>query len=463
MNTTYTVKIKYITILLTVFITSSYLLLINTAESSGEYTSDYTYAYTQIKFRAIGIGSSDIYGRLKLIVPTRLLVDRENTVQAVFELQGGCWPGTWVTFYVVIKYETPDYSDEFTVYTVRFSTECGIPVIQSANFTILIPRQIYSRLKSNIVELTVKDYDVQSPVYIDSKTIVSNVGAYSYIVEYNPIVVLEVQDVSPGYLSLGLNEPGKLGISVKSLNGPVEIRRIEFQQPSFLMVYVYTPLPLNVGVNETKTIEIIVKGASPGAGILRVSVVYYDGVEEKNIAMYVPVIIEEARIYSLIQEYEAKISELENKTSQLEARLGTGLSTTTDISNRLTQLLTRIDSLIDQYQSVVVDVNWLKRSQGDLSRDIATIRQTLDGISNNIGSLRESLLNIGSVVNSIENNYNYLANETDYLKIKTSMNEQKIGAIEQGSTKLYYGVIALGGLLAALYAVVIIYLVKTSR
>jgi archaellum component FlaC len=189
----------------------------------------------------------------------------------------------------------------------------------------------------------------------------------------------------------------------------------------------------------------------------------YDGVKEKNIAMYVPVIIEEARIYSLIQEYEAKISELENKTSQLKARLGTGLSTTTDNSNRLTQLLTRIDSLIDQYQSVVVDVNWLKRSQGDLSRDIATIRQTLDSISNNIGSLRESLLNIGSVINSIENNYNYLANETDYLKIKTSMNEQKIGAIEQKSTKLYYGIIALGGLLAALYAVVIIHLVKTSR
>jgi hypothetical protein len=43
------------------------------------------------------------------------------------------------------------------------------------------------------------------------------------------------------------------------------------------------------------------------------------------------------------------------------------------------------------------------------------------------------------------------------------MNEQKLGAIEQGSKKLYYGVIALSGLLAALYAVVIIYLVKTSR
>ena len=457
MNTTHTVKIKYITIILTVFITS-YLLSLNSVESS----SDYTYAYTQIKFRVVGILSSeDIYGRLKLIVPTRLLVDRENTVQAVFELQGGCWRGTYVTFHVVVKYETPDRLDEFTVYTVRFSTECGAPVIQSANFTILIPRQIYSRMKSNIVEVTVKDYDVRSPVYIESKTIVSNVGAYSYVVEYNPMVVLEVQDVSPGYLSLRLNEPGKLSISVKSLNGPVEIRRVEFQQPSFLTVYVNTPLPLNVGVNETKIIEIIVKGASPGVGILRVSVVYYDGVEEKNIAMYVPVIVEEDRTYSLIQEYEAKISELEKRTSQLEARLGAGLSTTTDISNRLAQLLTRIDSLIDQYQSVVVDVNWLKRSQVDLSRDIATIRQTLDDISNNIGSLRESLLNIGSVVNNIENNYNYLANETDYLKIKTSMNEQKIGAIEQGIAKLYYGIIALGGLLAALYVVVIIYLVKT--
>jgi archaellum component FlaC len=318
-------------------------------------------------------------------------------------------------------------------------------------------------MKSNIVEVTVKDYDVQSPVYIEGKTIVSNVGAYSYVVEYNPIVVLEVQDISPGYLSLRLNEPSKLSISVKSLNGPVEIRRIEFQQPGFLMVHVYTPLPLNVGVNETKIIEIIVKGASPGVGILRVSVVYYDGVEEKNIAMYVPVIVEEDKIYSLMQEYEAKISELEKRMSQLEARLGAGLSTTTDISNRLTQLLMRIDSLIDHYQSVVVDVNWLKRGQVDLSRDIATIRQIMDGISNNIGSLRESLLNIGSIVNNIENNYNYLANETDYLKIKTSMNEQKIGAIEQGIAKLYYGIIALGGLLVALYAVVIIYLMKTSR
>ena len=420
LNTTHTAKIKYITIILTVFITS-YLLSLSSVESG----SDYTYAYTQIKFRVVGILSSeDIYGRLKLIVPTRLLVDRENTVQAVFELQGGCWPGTYVTFHVVIKYETPDYSGEFTVYAVRFSTECGIPVIQSANFTISIPRQIYSRLKSNIVEVTVKDYDVQSPVRIESKTIVSNVGAYSYVVEYNPIVVLEVQDGSPGYLSLRLNESGKLGISVKSLNGPVEIRRVEFQQPSFLTVYVNTPLPLKVDVNETKNIEIIVKAAFPGAGILRVSVVYYDGVEEKNIAMYVPVIIEEARIYSLIQEYEAKIRELENRTSQLEARLGAGLSTTTDISNRLTQLLRRIDSLIDQYQS---------------------------------------LLTISSIVNRIENNYNYLANETGYLKIKISMNEQKIDVIEQRIAKLHYGIIALGGLLAALYAMVIIYLVKTPR
>jgi hypothetical protein len=57
--------------------------------SNGEYTSDCTYAYMQIKFRAIGIGSSeDIYGRLKLIVPTHLLVDHENAVQAVFELEG---------------------------------------------------------------------------------------------------------------------------------------------------------------------------------------------------------------------------------------------------------------------------------------------------------------------------------------------------------------------------------------
>ena len=463
MNSTYNVRIKYITILLTVLIITSYSLSLNTAESSGEYTSDYTYAYTQIKFRAIGIGSSDIYGRLKLIIPTRLLVDRENAVQAVFELQGGCWPGTYVTFYVVIRYETRDYSDELTVYTVRFSTECGIPAIQSANFTILIPRQIYSRLKSNIVEVTVKDYDVQSPVYIEGKTIVSNVGAYSYVVEYNPVVLLEIQDVSPGYMSLGLNETGRLGISVSSLNGPVEIRRIEFQQPSFLTVYVNTPLPLNVGINETKIIEIVVKGGSPGAGMLRISVVYYDGVEEKNIAVYVPVLIEEARIYSLIQEYEAMISELENKISQLEARLGTGLITATDISNRLTQLLTEIDSLINQYQGVVVDVNWLKTSQGELSRDVATIRQTLDGVSNNIGSLRESLLTIGSVVDSIENNYHYLANETDYLKIKTSMNEQRIGVIEQENAKLYYGIIALGGLIAALYAVVLIYLVKTPR
>jgi len=79
-----------------------------------------------------------------------------------------------------------------------------------SKFTILIPRQIYGRLKSNIVEITIKDYDVQSPVYIESKTIVSNVGAYSYVVEYNPMVVFEVQDVSPGYVSLGLGELGKL-------------------------------------------------------------------------------------------------------------------------------------------------------------------------------------------------------------------------------------------------------------
>jgi archaellum component FlaC len=318
-------------------------------------------------------------------------------------------------------------------------------------------------LKSNIVEVTVKDYDVQSPVYIEGKTIVSNVGAYSYVVEYNPVVLLEIQDVSPGYMSLGLNKTGRLGTSVSSLNGPVEIRRIEFQQPSFLTIYVDTPLPLNVGINETKIVEIVVKGASPGAGMLRVSVFYYDGVEEKNIAVYVPVLVEEARIYSLIQEYEAMISELENKISHLEARLGTGLITTTDISNRLTQLLTEVDSLINQYQGVVVDVNWLKTSKGELSRDVATIRQTLDGVSNNIGSLRESLLTIGSVVDSIEDNYHYLANETDYLKIKTSMNEQRIGVIEQENAKLHYGIIALGGLIAALYAVVLLYLVKTPR
>jgi hypothetical protein len=71
--------------------------------------------------------------------------------------------------------------------------------------------------------------------------------------------------------------------------------------------------------------------------------VYYDGVEGKNIAVYIPVVVEEARIYLLIHEYEAEISELENKTSQLEAHLGAGVSTTTDISSRLAQLMMKID------------------------------------------------------------------------------------------------------------------------
>jgi len=66
---------------------------------------------------------------------------------------------------------------------------------------------------------------------------------------------------------------------------------------------VNTPLPLSVGVDESRIIEIGVKGVSPGAGILRIDIVYYDGAEERNVTLCIPVIVEEGKICSLIQEY----------------------------------------------------------------------------------------------------------------------------------------------------------------
>jgi hypothetical protein len=317
------------------------------------------------------------------------------------------------------------------------------------------------------VEIIVSDYHVHSPVSVREKTILENIGAKSYVVEYAPKVLIEIRDISVGHIPLKLDETREIGINVTSLYGPVEIRWIEFQQPNFLSVYVNTPLPLTIGINESRVVRIGVKGISPGAGVLRIDLAYYDGVEVRKASVFIPIIVEEDKIYSLIQEYEAKIRELEQEVRELEARLGVSTLSAMDISSKLSQLILELEVLINQYQRALADMNVLKSDQELLSRNIASLERTVNSTMHMLSILSSEVSSVDSRLNILENAANQLMGQVDQLEESLTKNassiNQRISLYERESAKLQYGLIALGGLLAALYAIVVMYLVKTPK
>jgi len=141
-----------------------------------------------IKFEVVDPSSSVIYGKLKLRVPACLLVDRENTIQAIFEPESGCWPGSGVIFYISIKYVTLYEFRTSTLTTISFSTECRVSVVQVKDFSVLIPRELYRQLADNVVEINVANYDVYKPLLVSvyGKSIIENIGVSSYILKYAP-------------------------------------------------------------------------------------------------------------------------------------------------------------------------------------------------------------------------------------------------------------------------------------
>lgn len=443
-----------------------------------EAESEYTYALAIVKAVVAAIGKEQIYGTINLKIPRYIVVDRENEIQALFK-RSGCWPGSGIAFYVSAEYLTKDGIEKVTLGTLRFSTTCESPLEQSATLKLLLPLALYKRLASNFIKIFVGKFDMLGVTVLESK-LESNIPAESYVVYGVPEVRVRVFDVTEGYLALGLSEVKSFTIAVTSENAPILVQRVELVNvPSCVRVYVNTPLPLNIGVNETRKIEIVIKGVSPGVGVVGIALTYYTGAETKDLYLYVPVLVEEDRIYGLLREYENALKEIEAKVRLLEDRLGLSIDSAVALSQKLNSLINALESLNASYTGVLSKVEDLVDTYSTrLSEEFNSIRSKLSAVSMNVSRLSNELKKLqaeltlhGNKLFTLSDDVSKLSDGLNELRTKTGMLEsgvnslsEKLSLLEEATnmletdiSKLFYAVVSIATLLLVLSVLVIYY------
>ena len=446
-----------------------------------EAESEYTYALAIVKAVVAAIGKEQIYGTINLKIPRYIVVDRENEIQALFK-RSGCWPGSGIAFYVSAEYLTKDGIEKVTLGTLRFSTTCESPLEQSATLKLLLPLALYKRLASNFIKIFVGKFDVIVPsgVTVLESKLESNIPAESYVVYGVPEVRARVSDVTEGYSALGLGEVKSFAIAVTSENAPILVQRVELVNvPNCVRVYVNTPLPLNIGVNETRKIEIVIKGVSPGVGVVGIALTYYAGAETKNLYLYVPVLVEEDRIYGLLREYENALKEIEAKVRLLEDRLGLSIDSAVALSQKLNSLINALESLNASYTGVLSKVKDLVDTYSTrLSEEFNSIQSKLSAVSMNVSRLSNELKTLqaeltlhGNKLFTLSDDVSKLSDGLNELQTKTGMLESGVNSLserlslleeatnmlETDISKLFYAVVGMATLLLVLSVLVIYY------
>ena len=391
--------------------------------------SDVTYATMTIYVEASYIGGLyGAYASLKIEVPRYLLVDRENEIKVMLD-RSACLNGVQIAVSIVGKISTASGEKEIALGGANFDFGCSTSSRQVITIKVVISRGVYKESATKTIVVYAKDVSGYGIPFMRA-TIISNNPAEAILVLGVPVPQVSIAGLGGGALYLKIGETKSFTVSVTSLNAPTLINDIKIVVPNFAMAYVNTPLPLNIGVNETRSIVIAVKGSSPGAGVVRVDIVYYDGAENKELALYVPVVVEEERIYSLIDEYNKQIQQIQSKLLQLEAELGIKVSEASSLSQRLDAVINTLNNLEKQYSTLVNEAQTLTTKYQVLEQSVQDLAKSLQVLNSDAQRRFQEIDNhIQDLANETRNNVLSISSEISRLSNKVSELEHSLSSL----------------------------------
>jgi len=407
------------------FILLSMLILIaSVAVAYATPESGQTYAITTVRIeRRYVTGNVIVYATIKLQFPEYIVIDRNTKIYAYLD-RTGCLGGYSLYFTVVAKINTVSGSNEYELVSSSFSLDCNTQASQMNEFELVVPKSIYDLSIDKTVTLYVKSISVSPTDFIDEATIVTNTPIRSYLVYGVPQPVVSVRGVDVGYLNLSVGESRDVTIAFTSMYAPTTVVNINATPPDFVSLYVNTPLPLNVGANQSMPIVVTVRGEKPGAGVVAVNIYYYTGAEVKRVSVYIPVVCEGNRIYDLINRYRQELDRLRQELQSLENQLGIHVDTAQSLAQRLNTvsqelnvLTTSLNSLASQYASAIQRIDSMEDRVNSLENRMSNLENKMNNLENEINeanssitliiheinNLKQSLLELKSELNKVEN------------------------------------------------------------
>ena len=382
--------------------------------------SDVVYATITIYVEAGYIeGSYGAYGSLKVEIPRYLLVDRENEIKVIFD-RSTCLNGVQIAVSIVGKTSIASGEKEITLGGANFDFGCSASSRQVNTVKIVIPRTIYEESITKTIVIYIKDVAGYGLPF-RRVTVISNIPAGAFLVLGVPVPQVSIIGLDGGALYLRTGETKSFAISITSLNAPILVSSVKMDVPVFAAAYVNTPLPLNIGINETRSIVIAIRGSSPGAGVVRVNIVYYNGVENKELTLYVPVVVDEDKIYSLIEEYNRQIQQIQSKISQLEAELGIKISDVSNLSQRLDSIIVALDNFIKQHSILLNESQTLAIKYQGLEQRIQTLENNLQALINDYQRRLQEIDNrIQNLTNEVRGSVQKVNDEISELSARVS-------------------------------------------
>lgn len=282
---------------------------------------DYTYSITEIETELFWFGSTQVLGTLKLKVPTHLLVDKENEFQAVFERKAGCLNSNsaGLAFYLYLNYSTNKGVESQSLGSIDFSIDCSSNITQVKTFKIIVPSYLYNQFSSNNVTVYIGRFNVIAPLFvsIQRQSIVNEIPTKSIVVKAGSSVTIAIPSLPRGYIMLQPGNVTNFSVNVTARDGFINLQRIEIESPAFARVSVDTSLPLRIPPNETRGVNLKLYGSGVGAGILKLTFIFYDGNSFKKAFLYVPIVVGDDKLVNLVK----RIDILESNINSIQLQI----------------------------------------------------------------------------------------------------------------------------------------------
>jgi len=400
----------------------SLLILIVTvavAYATPEPGQTYTITTVRIK-RYYATGDVIVYATIKLQFPEYIVIDRNTKIYAYLD-RSGCLAGYSLRFTVAAKINTVGGGNEYELTSSSFSLDCNAPA--SHDFELVVPKSIYDLSIDKTVTLYVKSISVSPTDFIGEATIVTNTPVRSYLVYGVPQPIVSIRGVDVGYLNLSVGESRDVTIAFTSMYAPTTVVNINATLPDFVSLYVNTPLPLNIGANQSMPIVVTVRGEKPGAGVVAVNIYYYTGAEVKQVNVYIPVVCEESRIYDLINRYRQELDRLRQEVQSLENQLGIHVDTAQSLAQRLNTisqelnvLTTSLNSLASQYASAIQRIDSMEGRVNSLENRMSNLENKMNNLENEISETNNSITLIIHEINNLRQSLQELRSELNEAK-----------------------------------------------
>lgn len=188
-----------------------------------------------------------------------------------------------------------------------------------------------------------------------------------YLVRHDPILVVDSKD---DVIYLNQGESRRVEFTLKSLNAGAFVKRIDIAPPGFISIISSPPVPLYIEPGQSLPIALTVKGASPGAGVIAIRIVYGASLEERYLDLYLPIVVSTKDVLNLIFEYRNATETYINLLKEIAQTYGS----IDDIKNASHITYWLRDRIVSQTALLEEKINNLTR---DMDTSLARLEQHL--------------------------------------------------------------------------------------